>query len=146
MQVMKSNGDSNERGYEGMYVFMGECRVRIIWRVLLLEEESEVKNEKWNSKAKDGQCCKRWSWYSGFNSSSNFKLGWAPSGAKVRRALSFNSTVCVCVCLCGVVEGRVQAEGIDMCAKANIYVCVCILVAVVTVTDSNNGNRSKFVL
>lgn len=55
-------------------------------------------------------------------------------------------SVCVCVCLCGVVEGRVQAEGIDMCAKGNIYVCVCILVAVVTVTDSNNGNRSKFVL
>lgn len=56
-----------------------------------------------------------------------------------------STALSVCVCLCGVVEGRVQAEGIDMCAKANIYldVCVCILVAVVTVTDSNNGNRSK---
>lgn len=47
-----------------------------------------------------------------------------------------STALSVCVCLCGVVEGRVQAEGIDVCKSKYIPRCVCLYV-------SCCGNRNR---
>ena len=83
---------------------------------------------------------------SGFNTSSSLSLGRAPSAAKVRRAMSFTTSVCVYVCVMWG-RGGVEARGYGHVCKGKhkpryVCVCVCVFVAVVTVTDSNNGNGS----